>query len=194
MDLNINTIIKLAPIATSVATSIGVLVALGSLWVQGKRSRFAQSIDLLLKLEERFFDKDAMIEARIRAATALKNHRKKVVNPPSKMDDVDDVLDFFEHVGLLERRKAIDEEMVWHSFYYHLQSYYLLSKQHIQEKMEKSPVIWEDMVKLQKKLVDIEWERNKTRYDIDLAPERLDEFLEDECALGKKPPASSPKG
>ena len=92
-----------------IASWVAIGVSIIALWTQIRRSRFTQGVDLILKLENRF-EGNLIKSARKRAAKAILNNRK------SPGGDVDDVLDFFEMVGLFYRRHALDEDMVWCTF------------------------------------------------------------------------------
>jgi len=156
---------------------VAIAVSIVVLWIQIRRARFAQSVDLILKLEQRFFESENMIEVRRKAAGALRTNRS------SPASDVDDVLDFFETLGLLARKKALDKEMIWNTFYHWIHRYRLLLKDHILEKQETNSSIWEDLLALDNALVAIELKRSKSRFDIDIPEIELLEFLKDESNL-----------
>jgi hypothetical protein len=74
------------------------------------------------------------------------------------MPDTEDVLDFFETVALLVRKKAIDKKFAWHSFFYWLNGYRSLCKDYIdsaQGAPGESPR-WKDILWLHKKLLKVE--------------------------------------
>lgn len=156
---------------------VAIIVTIIVLCIQIKRSRFSQSVDLILKLEQRFFESEEMIGIRKKAAETLRD------NPSSPSSDIENVLDYFETIGLLVRRKALDKEMVWHTFYHWMHRYWLLSNQYIIEKRKSKPSLWEDYVNLENQIVDFERKKSKTNDDIDLSKEELEEFLKDECSL-----------
>ena len=90
------------------AAVVAAAVAVYAIWAESRRSRFALGIDLFLRLEADFRN-DRMLTARRVASKALRSE-----NP----SDADDVLDFFEMIGLLVRRGALDKHVVWHNFFY----------------------------------------------------------------------------
>jgi hypothetical protein len=98
---------------SSVIALSGALAAIAALivatvnYLQLKHSRFALGVDLLLKLEASF-DATKMKSDRSLAAKALESKGNAA--------DIEPVLDFFETVGALVRRQAIDKELVWNSF------------------------------------------------------------------------------
>lgn len=171
MNIDCETLEGLKALAPWVAIGVTIIVLI----VQIIRSRFAQSVDLILKLEQRFFGSEDMTEARKRAAEALRS------SPSSPSSDIEDVLDFFDTLGLLVRRKALDKEMVWHTFYHWIHRYWLLSNAYITEKQKIKPTLWEDLTDLEKQIVSMERKRSKSNADIDLSEDDLKEFLNDEC-------------
>ena len=161
----------------ALAPWVAIVLSVIILYVQLKRARFSQSVDLILKLEQRFNKDEDMIEARRKAAEALR------VNPVSPSPDIEDVLDFFETLALLVRRKALDKEMVWHTFYYWMHRYWLLSKAYIREKQESKPTFWEDYVRLEEQVIAIERKKSKSNADIDLPKDEPEEFIREEGNL-----------
>jgi hypothetical protein len=91
---------------STLALAILSFVAVGiSYWgIKKQTESLAKSVsaDLCLKLIDRF-DRSSMITARSLGATALLTQ--------SKLDDADDVFDFFETVGLYVRRGILAIEM-----------------------------------------------------------------------------------
>lgn len=91
-----------------------------SLWTYRsakQRERFKLGIDLILKLGERF-ESEVMLKHRAAAAEALMAGDTKINL------SVDAVFDFFEDVGFLLRRGAIDVEAIETFFSYWLKPYY----------------------------------------------------------------------
>ena len=149
-------------------------IAVYAIWIESRRSRFALGIDLFLKLDERFGD-NRMLVARRAAAMALSSENKA---------DADDVLDFFEMVGLLVRRGALDEYVVWHNFFYWIHRYYLSAKDHIDTIQSEDPTIWADLTQLYSRLASIEKkERQCSVSQLQLTEEELTEFLNEEMSL-----------
>lgn len=97
-------------------TLIGFLWGLGTFWSAKKRERFKLGVDLILKLAEGF-DTDRMRSHRAAAARYL------LGNGTDRNADVDVVIDFFEEVGFLFRRNAVDAEAVHAFFSYWLEPY-----------------------------------------------------------------------
>ncbi len=179
-------------VITAWTTIYGVFIALLALIVsiitlicQTRLSVRQSRVEFLLKVTDDF-DSDRMQEARASAAqTILKSQDGEKVD----MSEVDDVLDFFETVALLVRRKALIEEFVWHSFSYWMRRYFFLCKDYILT-VQKKPderSRWEDIVWLNPRLLRIEKEKNRcSDNDMKLTKEDLNNFLRDEAILSNK--------
>ena len=159
----------------ALAAVVAAVVAVYATWTESRRSYFALGIDLLFKLEVNF-DDDKMRTTRRAAAEALLRDEDK--------GDVDDVLDFFEMVGMLLRRGALDDFMVWHNFFYWIHGYYLSNSDYIAESRSVDPTIWADLVELYKRMASIEKkERQCSDQQLQLTEKELTEFLEEEMTV-----------
>ena len=114
------------------------IAALATMVAESRRSRFAQQIDLLLRFEDRFATPD-FLSIRKRAATGLTT---------DKPDESDDVLDFFETVGLLVQKGALNPQMVWNSFAYWLLHYTAAASEHISKAQTADPALWRYLILL----------------------------------------------
>ncbi len=145
---------------------VAAMTAVIALLQQSKRARFALGIDLLLKLNANW---DSMRPARRAAAKALSE------KPSSRIDEV---LDFFEMIALLMHRGAIDETMVWHSFFYWVHRYCVLASDYIATVRRTDATIWEDLGRLHQRLIGVEKRRRRcSDSDMLLSPEDIREFL-----------------
>lgn len=139
-------------------------------------------IEFLLKFDDTFSNKEFR-EARATAAKTLIKHRagKKI-----DISYVDDVLDFFEGIGLLVRERALIEKFVWHYFSYWLRRYFILCKTYI-ETIQQRPderSRWKDLAWLHSRLLLIEKKENQySDADLVLSENDLDSFLKDESTL-----------
>jgi hypothetical protein len=150
-------------------------VAVYGIWAESKRSRFAMGMDLFLKLEADF-DGENMRTKRRAAAKALLHGKE--------LGDVDDLLDFFEMVGMLVRRGALDDLMVWHNFFYWIRGYCLSSAAYIDESRIEDSTVWADLVKLNKRMMTIEKkERQCSERQLELSDDKITEFLEWEMKI-----------
>lgn len=168
-----------ANIITAWATIAGVAVAFSALWTEARRSRFRSGVEILLRFNDQF-DSEKTRMLRKTAATAIKQSRTPQTN--TNMKDTDDILDFFETVALLVRRKAIDEVFVWHSFYYWLHRYYLLCQNYIDDSRKKDKARWEDLCWLHPRLDKIERTRGGDQNDIIVSDKDLVDFIEEELS------------
>jgi hypothetical protein len=125
---------------------VAAVIALVALIVQSRQTGFALGVDLLLKLDERF-ESAAMLECRRHAARGLLEGRPK---------DAADVLNFFELVGLLLRRKAIAELMVWHDLSYWVINYYEATSEYIAQCRRQDANVWSEVAWLYRQMTDME--------------------------------------
>jgi hypothetical protein len=75
---------------------------------------------------------------------------------PDHEDHIEDLLDFFETLGLLTRRRALDKEMVWSTFFYWLYGYWLFSRAFVEAQRAQFPARYGDLVWLIRELTPIE--------------------------------------
>jgi len=145
------------------------VIAIVALWIESRRSRFSLGIDLLLKLDHNF-KTERMCTARQTVAKAYQMNKSE--------NDIDEILDFFEMIGLLTHRGALSDILVWHNFFYWIHGYYLLSRDYIKAAQSEDPTVWQNLVSLHKRLVAIEKrERRCTDSQLQLTKEELTEFL-----------------
>ena len=175
---------------TALAAAVGVIVTVWSLQSQLASSRFAVSVDLLGKMDERF-NGAAMLKKRTEAATALLKKKDYGM--------ADDVLDFFETIGLMMHRGALDEEMVWNTFCYWIDGYWRAAQPYIQSERQGDPVVWTEFEYLEERC--LAFEKRKTRGH-NTEEVSLQEFLNYEARLSgdegvsqlqKRPPRSQIK-
>lgn len=86
---------------------MAALAAIATVWVQNTSTRTTLSVDLIFRLNEEF-DSPRMKDYRREAAAGLlKGEMRSQLNS---------VMDFFDGVGLLLRRKAIHEDILFENF------------------------------------------------------------------------------
>ena len=160
----------------NIAPALGVLVAAIALYYQILRSRFSMNLDLVLKLDERFNAADFK-NIRSKASSLLLTKRTK-----NNLKRAEDVFDFFETLGYMVKHKALDKNIVWHTFYYWVHGYWSIGKDYIlssrQEESDKS--IWEDFEWLHNELLKIERVKGKKSECELICQEKIIEFLKDE--------------
>ena len=167
--LDFNSITASAAAIAAVAS----LVALILTSFQLKQFRFAHGVDLIFELEDRF-DAPEMMKARKRVAKALQNH--------ISTQEMDTVLDFFETLGILVRRHAVDDELAWNSFSYWVLRYAALTQDHIvaRRKKESDETYRQEFEFLIKRFTEIEIKKRNLKFPPSFSKEQLDSFLQEE--------------
>ena len=154
---------------------VAIIISLWALRSESKRSRFSLGLEIILKMEERF-NGEEMKKARRTAAKALIENKN--------FDATDDVIDFFEMIGLLTRKGTIDSQMVWFNFFYWIHRYINAAKAHIEAEQKKDCTVWTEILHLHKQLLDIERsERNCTEKQLHLSKSEIVKFLNEEANL-----------
>ncbi len=152
---------SLASLWAAVAAAVGALAAAIVAVYQASLTRLTLGADLIMKLEDRFEEPEFM-KKRKRAAKAL-----KAVSQTNK-GDIEDVLDFFETLGLLVRRRALDPELAWSSFFYWLHGYYRWAETFIVDQQRLFPNRYRDVVRLHESLLTVELDKenlNEAEWD-----------------------------
>jgi hypothetical protein len=139
---------------------------------------------LALKFIDDFYCED-LVCARVAAAQALKENRKKGGQKDFVCSDLEDVMDFFETVGFFMQGDQITPEVAHHAFYHWIRGYYSAAKEYLEVAQKEEPSNWEFVKMLFEATNEIERERVR-RYG--RAPTLLDgakivEFLEEEISL-----------
>ena len=128
----------------ALAAVVGVGVSAYTIVADGKRTRQALSMDLLMRVLERFEAADFR-NTRARAANYL-------LKPPIVDRDgiaaLDAVLNFFETLALYEGRGAIDCEAIWHTFGVWLMMYRSAGREYITEVRRSDPLAFREFLRL----------------------------------------------
>lgn len=145
---------------TATVIAIASLIVVGAtavfVWRQARELRFALQVQSLLAVEERFNGREYR---RCRHLAA----RQLQTNDPGA--DADDVLDFLEMLGLLVRRKALDVEMVYHTFFYWIDGYWRAAKVLIERERGRDPRVWENLHDLHNRVLAIENKKRPQRQE-----------------------------
>lgn len=158
------------PVSVSLVSTTLALIAFS---YQVHRARFNQSVDLLFKLESDFFGKNK-IEQRAKAAENL-------LQNPEDFSETEDILDFFETVAMLTRRKALDKYVVWHTFDYWIERYVAVAASHIADRQQRDPGVWEDLAWLVPQLRQMQSRKNGPQ-SVQYTPAELQRFLREEAS------------
>jgi hypothetical protein len=132
-----------------VISAIGVIVSVATLAHAFYQARFKTSIEMVLKLDERF-SSEAFEQKRAEAASELLKQ--------GNVSYAEVIYDFFETVGFLLHKKAIDKAIVWSTFYHWTHGYWSAGKSYIENKrqIERDKTLWTDFEYLHNELLKVE--------------------------------------
>ncbi len=155
------------------AAVAAAVAAITAVVLDGRRSRFSLSVDLLLRLDDQFNS------ATLRAARRLSAEGLLAGNEPAQLDEV---LNFFEMVGLLLRRSALDRRMVWQSFAYWVLGYCDAAEPYIAKQRAADHTVWTELEYLQQALVKEEKKHRGSRV-VDTIRSQRPTFLQEESGI-----------
>ena len=165
---------------TAVGTWALVLATWWMVWKQSQTSRNELKVKFQMSLEDRF-EGPPMVAARKRLAEQL------LSNAPYK-EIQDDVMNFFESVGVLLRRGYLDKEMAWVGFGYYGIRWWRACKEYIfeeRDRKEGDQTIFAEFQSLVEKLYEVETrQRGKTRSEVEPGTTQIKVFLQEERDLG----------
>lgn len=160
---------------STLALAIFSFAAVGiSYWgIKKQTESFAKTVsaDLCLKLIDRF-DRPSMLTTRTLAATALLDK--------SKLEDADDVFDFFETVGLFVRREMLDKEVAHSMFFHWINLYWHAGKAYIFDSRKRSAGIYSEFEQLYETVLAIEMKEYPKSRDINPTEADVAAFLNQE--------------
>lgn len=172
------------PMISAIAASIGVIVALIFYILNLRTTRLSNSAKMVLDLVNLFNSSD-MRKQRGRFAKALLDEN---ITIDLRRDAP--VLEFFEEIGYMTRRGVLDKGMVWNSFSWWLEPYYLAvinnhSHDLIAEARDvlKSKTLFCEIEWLYKKMNEVGIKEEGAEEDIPASPDSIREFLEEESKL-----------
>lgn len=202
------------------AAVASALAAVAAMVADGWSSRRAMRVETLLSLDERFRSQH-MKESRARAARMLIGLRTRMAEPPVlALDDPDrakraidhleadagrdkEILNFFEMMGILSKKRAIDLTMAWNTFYVWAKWYWLACSDLVAgDRRSLHPRCWQHFEALVRKmdrqnarnLVPQPWRRQKRRRAANQAEARMSSEVESFLLreLRGAPPAGAP--
>lgn len=139
--------------------------------------RLSISADLLTRLEENF-DGEVLRHSRRSAARALLEKQR--------LNEAEDVFDFFETVGLLSRLEALNDEMVHSTFFHWINAYWVAGRTYIEKRrQDKSTVLWVDFEGVYQRTCALERQKDAHSRDLNPWEELVASYLReelDECA------------
>lgn len=128
-----------APIVISIAAFVTALAAILLCVGEMRRSRYVFGLKVLFEINE-FFHSRSMLETRQKAASALLENAYD--------EHVERLLDFFEVVGYLTKRRLIRKQVVWSTLAYWIIRYWYASRAAIEKERQRTPRRWEHMARL----------------------------------------------
>jgi hypothetical protein len=154
-----NNVTAVAGILTAIAAIAGALIIV---W----QTRLTMHTQVFHQLLSRWESAD-MQKIRSYAASSL------LADKP--ISYVDDVLDFFETLALFRRRKILDEDIVWHTFYWAMVCYWCKTESYIRDaQKDEGAETWKDLSELMPVLIRREGTRPTA--------EQVKQFLTDETS------------
>jgi hypothetical protein len=154
------------------AATLAALVAVVAVYYQGYLTNLTHSIDVVRSYDDRFDG----LEFRTNRRDVARKILALAGGPATVIEEADEILDFFETIGLLAKRKTVDTTMVWSLFQYPLHGYWLVAKDSIAKRRRDDPTLYEDFVWLHDRVTRIE-KRKRRCSDADIAPASVGEFL-----------------
>jgi hypothetical protein len=163
-------------------TGIGLIWAFTAQTIEWRRNRFVRGIDAITGLDRRF-DSPEFRKTRREAATFL---LRTSSDDDSEDGALFDVLDFFETVGYLWRKKLIDTETAWHFFASWLLPYVAASESIIAHSRKDDPSLFRELDKM---FIEVKYfERTQhPSHEADhlLSRDSIADFLRSEAALSQ---------
>lgn len=125
------------------------------IYSQLKDDKLRNSADLVLQLRDKYRS-DAGRKMRQVAAKSINDARNNGVSSRervTKYNPEDELLDFFNEMGFLVKRRRLAESiMVWSAFYNPIHKYCCAAKDYIAETQRGNPLIWEELSYLHKEI------------------------------------------
>jgi len=143
---------RFSAIDWSFLAGIGAILTAGVAIYQAWLLRSSNIATLILKFDDKF--NKEMIDTRKKAACALQHQ-----SLPDGKNEIEDILDFCETLGMMVRRRAIDKKIVWHTFFYWLHGYHVYDKDFIEDQRKNFPSRYEDLIYLHTKTCRLEERR-----------------------------------
>lgn len=157
----------------AVAGLAAALVAVAALVFELRTSRTSIRIGLIMELEREYRSPE-FAETRARAAQCLLDAPERIGKDASP----DQVLAFFEFLGLLRRVNALSDFLIWHSFSTHIFYYMAAARSYILAVNASNRSLYCDFLTLHKAMRRIErWEAGAESPELNLKDEDVREFL-----------------
>jgi hypothetical protein len=143
---------------------------------------------LAFRFDERFYS-DEFKATRFTAAKVLKDNQGNLRRTDTELEDVEDMLDFFEDIGFYAQGDQITPEVAHHHFYHWIRGYYLAARDYIEAWQAQERTRWTHF----KELFDVASEiEDKSRGKTILKGEEISAFLDQEIEACKPKEAPGP--
>lgn len=169
------------PVAATLLSTLALLVALAALalglrpWERRpprpERVDWSQVMHLVSIFEERW-DSEEMVQVRSEAASSLLAR--------TRADEVEAVLSFFDELGMLLARRALDAEVLWYHFYWPAASY-VLAANRLEDAPERA-ITYPYLAQLLNQLQEIQRARTPSQKPLQPNEQEVDEFLANEAS------------
>jgi hypothetical protein len=174
-----NKIIAWATIVVAVGTMATVLMMWHSIREENERARIAAieardqnyfrvSVDVLMKLVSQFDEPRFRQKRKLAAQAILKSNAKD--------NNIYDIMDFFETVGLMVHRNALDKEMVWSEFSDLIEGYWTGGSKLVQPEIQEDSTFYLEFNILNKTMDSISVSKGTNKM-------KLPDFLQMESTL-----------
>lgn len=164
----------------AVGTALAIIPASFAIYVQFRQAKLIHAHETLLQMHERWASEEFM-QLRAEAARALLDGRDLEA-------DEFEVANFFETMGLLLRRGALDKQLVWSEFAYDILRYhrgYCMNKNQLQlvRDEEGDSNYYCEFEYLHEKVLSFDARRRADRRRVALADSTVRDYLEGEANL-----------
>ncbi len=180
-------ILAITSIVSTLAACASAIFALWSISSSKKVAKEQMMVEIQLKTQETF-DSLALVVARGKLAAQFLDEIVNNASSAARHDIIkEDVMNFFEMVGMFLRRGYLDEEMTWSSFGYHIIRWWGACEAYIKEErvLKNDSTLFIEFENLLDKMYEVEIkERHESMQKIIPSKTEIKEFLEEE--LGYK--------
>lgn len=182
------------PMVSALAASLGLIVALYFHTLNLANTRLSNSAKMVSDLVKEFNSIKMRQDRKVFAKKLLDKKERNDIN----LRKDNPVLEFFEEIGYMTRRKVLDKGMVWNSFSWCLEYYYLavtqepnlIKKARLKSDLtpttkEDAPCLFREVEFLYNQMLKIS-KKEEGKMSILATDKDLEDFLMDELALDTK--------
>jgi len=160
---------------TALGSLIAAIATIYGICKTTKTQKEVASVDILLRYENKFESKKMRKHRKGLASTILNDSKDFVTQ-----GEHESVLDFFESIGMLMRKKYLDPESIWVSFGYYIIRWRKVCQNYINHirTVHHDNTLYEEFEYLADKICKIEEKKRNGMNSI--SKEELDNFLREE--------------